>query len=182
VAASNAPSNPANPPGAPEFILSREFDAPREKVFAAFTTLDALKQWWGPRGFQWISATLDMRPGGMFHYCMRSPQGADMWGRFVYREVVPPERIVFVNSFSDPSGGITANPWMPEWPREVLNIVTFSERDGKTTVSMRGSPIHASEASLRVFEGGRESMQKGFAGTFAQLEEYLGTQGPERAS
>jgi uncharacterized protein YndB with AHSA1/START domain len=175
VAASNAPGHPAEPGGPPEFTLSREFDAPRERVFAAFTTLDALKSWWGPRGFQWVSAQLDLRPGGMFHYCMRSPQGADLWARFVYREVVPPERIVFVNSFSDQSGGITANPWIPDWPREVLIVVTFTERDGKTILLMRGSPINASEVSTRIFEGGREGMRKGFAGTFPQLDEYLAT-------
>jgi uncharacterized protein YndB with AHSA1/START domain len=182
VAASNLAGNPANPAGTPEFSISREFDAPREKVFAAFTTLEALKSWWGPRGFQWVSAQLDLRPGGMFHYCMRSPQGADMWARFVYREVVPPERIVFVNSFSDESGGITANPWIPDWPREVLIVVTFSEHDGKTTLAMRGSPINASEASTKVFEGGREGMRKGFAGTFPQLDEYLATLEDGRAS
>jgi uncharacterized protein YndB with AHSA1/START domain len=173
VAASNAPGNLANPSGAPEFTLSREFDAPRDKVFAAFTTLEALKKWWGPKGFQMVTATLDLRPGGMFHYCMRSPQGGDMWGRFVYREVVRPERLVFVNSFSDESGGITPNPWIPDWARETLNTVTFTEHAGKTTIHMRGAPINATEFQHKLFESGLEPMKKGFAGTFAQLDEYL---------
>jgi uncharacterized protein YndB with AHSA1/START domain len=182
VVVSNAPDNPAIRSGAPEFVISREFAAPREKVFAAFTTLEGLKHWWGPRGFQWISATLDLRPGGMFHYCMRSPQGVDLWGRFVYREVVPPERIVFVNAIPDEAGGIVANPWRAELPREVLNTVTFSERGGKTTISMRASPINASEVSIKIFASGLESMQQGFAGTFTRLDQYLATGKAGRSS
>jgi uncharacterized protein YndB with AHSA1/START domain len=86
---------------------------------------------------------------------------------------VPSERLVFVNSFSDASGGITGNPWMPDWPREVLNTVTFTERDRKTTVTMRGVPNNASETGRKTFEAGRDSMQKGFAGTFDQLDQFL---------
>lgn len=52
---------------------------------------------------------MDLRPGGVYHYCMRSPDGHDMWGRFVYREIVKPERIVFINSFSDEMGGLARN-------------------------------------------------------------------------
>jgi uncharacterized protein YndB with AHSA1/START domain len=173
VAANSAASSPANFPGTPEFTLSREFDASRDQVFEAFSTLEALKHWWGPKGFEWVSAKLDFRPGGVFHYCMRSPQGADMWGRFVYREIAPPDRIVFINSFSDEAGGIVANPWAPDWPREVLNTVTFTEQNGKTTIHMHGGPINASESSQKLFESSRPQMQQGFAGTFAQLDEYL---------
>lgn len=182
MAANSAASSSANPSGAPEFTLAREFAAPREKVFEAFSNLEALKHWWGPKGFQWISATLDFRPGGMFHYCMRSPQGADMWGRFIYREIAPPERLVFINSFSDESGGIVAHPWAPDWPREVLNTVTFTEQNGTTTVHMHGTPINASEAAQKLFDSSRPQMQQGFAGTFAQLDEYLEAEKKERAS
>jgi uncharacterized protein YndB with AHSA1/START domain len=182
VATNNAPSSEANSQGATEFTLSRVFDAPREQVFKAFTTIEALNQWWGPKGFQWVSSKLDLRPGGMFHYCMRSPQGADMWGRFVYREIVQPEKLVYINSFSDESGGITPNPWNADWPREVLNTVTFTESGGRTTVLLRGIPINTNEAGHKLFLSGIESMRKGFKGTLDALEEFLAAGHTGRAS
>ncbi|HEU0018435.1 MAG TPA: SRPBCC domain-containing protein, partial [Methyloceanibacter sp.] len=55
------------------FVISRVFEAPRDLVWKAYSELDALKQWWGPKGFTWVTGTLDFRPGGIFHYGMRSP-------------------------------------------------------------------------------------------------------------
>jgi uncharacterized protein YndB with AHSA1/START domain len=87
-----------------EFVYTRVFDAPRELVFKVWSEVDHLKNWWGPKGFEWGTANLDFRPGGVFHYSMRSPEGLEMWGKFEYREIEAPEKIVFVNSFSDPEG------------------------------------------------------------------------------
>lgn len=70
------------------FVISRVFDAPRDLVWKAHSELEGLKQWWGPKGFTWVTGTLDFRPGGMFLYGMRSPNGQEMWGRFIYREIV----------------------------------------------------------------------------------------------
>jgi uncharacterized protein YndB with AHSA1/START domain len=156
-----------------EFIVTRVFDAPRELVWKACTESERLAQWWGPKGFAISVRKLDLRPGGVFHYSMRTPDGREMWGKFVYREIVKPERIVFVNSFSDEKGGVTRNPWLADWPLEVLNTQTFAEHEGKTTLTLRGGPINASEAERKTFEAGFGSMQKGFAGTFDQLAEYL---------
>jgi uncharacterized protein YndB with AHSA1/START domain len=156
-----------------EIVITRVFDAPRERVWRAFTEVEHLKHWWGPKGFAWVSARLDLRPGGVFHYCMRSPQGQEMWGKFVYREIVPPERLVFVSSFSDEQGSTVRAPFSPAWPLEVLNNVNFTERDGRTTVQLSGGPINATEEEMNTFQAAYESLQKGFAGTFDQLEEYL---------
>lgn len=156
-----------------EFAITRVFDAPRDLVFNALTDPERLSQWWGPKGFTWVSCKMDLRPGGVFHYCMRSPEGHEMWGKFVYREIVAPERIVFVNSFSDKDARITGHPMSPTWPAEVLNTLTLTEHEGKTTVHLRGGPIDATEEERNTFEAGFESMQKGFGGTFDQLAEYL---------
>jgi len=96
-----------------EFSITRVFDAPRDLVWKAFTESERLLQWWGPKGFTMRVAKLDLRPSGVFHYSMRSPEGRDMWGKFVYREIVAPERIVFVNSFSDEAGNLTRHPFTP---------------------------------------------------------------------
>ena len=156
-----------------EFAITRVFDAPREMVFKAWTEPERLARWWGPKNFTVEASTMDLRPGGSYHYSMRASNGQVMWGKFAYREIVAPERIVFVNCFSDEQGGITRNPWMPMWPLEILNTLTMTEHEGKTTLSIRGGPINATEAERKAFLGARQSMQAGFGGTFDQLAEYL---------
>src|SRR5581483_1827291 len=97
----------------------------------------------------------------------------EMWGKFVYREVKASEKLVFINAFSDKDGGTTKNPWLPVWPEEILNTVTLTEYEGKTTVIIKGKPVNASAAEIKSFEDMRGSMQAGFSGTFEQLDEYL---------
>jgi uncharacterized protein YndB with AHSA1/START domain len=160
-------------PNARELLITRVFDAPRELVWRAFTESDRLAQWWGPAGFVMLVTRLDLRPGGVFHYSMRSPDGHVMWGRFVYREIAAPERLVFVNSFSDDEGNILRSPFSSTWPLEVLNTLTLSETDGRTTVTLRGGPINASEEERETFWTAQGSLRQGFAGTFEQLATYL---------
>jgi uncharacterized protein YndB with AHSA1/START domain len=155
------------------FAITRVFDAPRELVFKALTESDRLAQWWGPKGFTWVSATLDLRPGGVFHYCMRAPNGQEMWGKFVYREIVAPERIVFVNSFADEKGNTIRHFASPTWPLEVLNVLTLAEHDGKTMLTMKGHPINATEMERKTFDDAHKSLERGFGGTLDQLAEYL---------
>ncbi len=162
-------------PAVPEFVISRIFNAPRDLVWKANSELEALKQWWGPKGFKWKAGSLDFRPGGMFHYGLLSPNGQEMWGRFIYREIVPQEKIVSVVSFSDPRGGISRHPMSPDWPAEMLNTATFTERDGKTILTLKSSPLNATEAENRVFFDGFKSMEGGYTGTLDQLDAYLAT-------
>lgn len=157
-----------------EFVLTRTFDAPRDLVFRAWTEPDRLARWFGPVGFTTLASRVDVRPGGIYHYVMRSPDGESMWGRWVFREVVPPERLAFVASFSDEAGGVTRHPFAPDWPLEVLSTLTFAEHDGRTTLTMRAVPIGATEPERRAFEAGYGSMQKGWAGTLDQLADHLG--------
>src|SRR5215471_11703282 len=106
----------ANPSPEPGFIITRVFDAPRELVWQAHTELEHLKHWWGPKGFTWMGGKIDLRPGGVFHYGLRSPDGQAMWGKFIFREIVAPERLVFIVSFSDEKEGVTHHPLSPTWP------------------------------------------------------------------
>jgi uncharacterized protein YndB with AHSA1/START domain len=156
-----------------EFVVSREFDATRELVWKAWTENDRLKQWWGPRGFTMLSCTNDLRPGGTFHYGMKAPDGSTMWGKWVYREVAPPERLVFLSSFSNEKGEVTRAPFSGDWPLEVLSTLTLSERGGRTTAALSGVAHRATEAERRMFESFFGSMQQGWAGTLDQLGEFL---------
>ena len=155
------------------FGISRALDAPRARVWQAWTDVEHLKHWWGPKGFIVRHCTLDLRPGGMMHYCLRSPDGSEMWGRFVYREIVKPERLVWVNSFSDEKGGISKHSMMDDWPSEMLTTVSFAEQGKGTLVTVSWVPINATEDERRVFEQGRASMQQGWTGTFEQLALHL---------
>jgi uncharacterized glyoxalase superfamily protein PhnB/uncharacterized protein YndB with AHSA1/START domain len=157
-----------------DFIISRVFAAPRELVWRAFTEPQHLQRWFGPTGTAVIAATMDLCPGGTFHYGMRAPGGSVMWGKFVYREIEAPRRLVWVNSFSDEAGGITRHPLSPSWPLEMLTVVTFDEPlAGQAGVTIRWSPVDATEAEQKTFDAGHESMRQGWGGTLDRLAAHL---------
>jgi uncharacterized protein YndB with AHSA1/START domain len=155
-----------------DLVVSRIFNAPRDLVFKAWTEPDHLEAWWGPKGWTIAVKKMDLRPGGIFHYVMHRPQG-QMWGKFVYREIVGPERIVFVNCFANEKGESVRGPFDPNLPVEILHTVLFTEAHGKTTLTLRGHPINATEVERKTYAGFRDSMKQGFGGTFDRLDEYL---------
>jgi len=156
------------------FFLSHTFDASREQVWKAWTECERVKEWFGPKGFTTTVANMDFRPGGTYHYCMRSPEGHEMWGKFVYREIVEPELIVLVNSFSDAAGNFTRHPMVATWPLEILSKFTLAEEgDRRTTVTVEGIPANATEEERKTFDASHEGMKMGWTGTFNQLGEYL---------
>jgi len=157
------------------FVTSRVFDAPRDKMWKAWTEVEQLKKWWGPAGFKVHTCKIDLRPGGSMHYGMSAPDGSDVWGKFVYREIVKPERLVFINSFSDPKGGVTRHPGHQSWPLEMLSTITFEEQGGgKTKVTVQWLPADgSSELERKTFDEGRASMKQGWGGTMDQLAAYL---------
>ena len=156
-----------------EFVISRVFDAPRELVWKAFTEPQRMKEWWGPTGVTITKSEMDLRPGGSYHYAMRTPDGNTMWGKFVYREITPPSRMVLVSSFSDETGGVTRHPMAPTWPLEMLSTFSFEEEGGKTRFTVRWSPLNASEEERATFVAGHASMQQGWGGTLDKLAAYL---------
>ena len=113
----------------------------------------------------------------MFHYGMRAPNGAEMWGRFVYQAIEKPETIDFVNAFSDPAGGIAKppHPGMEDFPREVLNHLVFEDHGSQTELILKAGPHNASSAERKFDESWLPSMNQGFAATFVQLDAYLET-------
>lgn len=158
----------------PSFQISRVFDAPRDLVWKAYTEAERLAQWWGPKDFKTRVLQLDFRPGGVFHYAMETPQG-EIYGKFVYREIVPQERLVFLISFADAQGNTVRAPFSATWPLENISIVTFADEDGKTRLTMDGHTWNTTDEEKATFAGGLESVRGGTNGTLDQLVEYLST-------
>ena len=156
-----------------DFVISRVYDAPRERVWQAWTEPERLKQWWSPPNFKTHTCKVDLRPGGMFLYGMRAPDGTEVWGRFIYREIVAPEKLVFIVSFSDPQGGRTRHPWSANWPLDILSTVTFEAEGARTKVTVRWTPHEASELERKAFDEGRGSLSQGWGGTLDHLTAYL---------
>lgn len=157
-----------------DFVISRVFDAPRELVWKCFADPERMKHWWGPKGFKVIASKMDLRPGGTYHYGMKAPNGSEMWGKFVFREIAAPERMVFVNSFSDEAGGTTRHPMHMTWPLEMLSSFTFEELPGgKTKFTVRWSPHNATDEERKTFDAGHDSMRMGWGGTMDKLTAYL---------
>ncbi len=158
-----------------DLVISRTFEAPRDAVWRAWTDAESLRDWFGPRGYTMLTTRVDLRPGGVFHYGMRSPQGQEMWGKWVFEEVAPPERLVYVSSFSDQSGGTARYPLAPVWPLEVLGELQLTEEGGRTTAILSSHPIRATAEETERFEASVDMMQGGWKATLDQLEAHLAT-------
>lgn len=160
----------------PEFVITREFDAPRDLVWKAWTDPELLKQWFGPKGFTMPACKMDLRVGGVFHYSLVSPDGQmTLWGKWVFREITPPERIVVISSFSDEQQGLTRHPMAPDWPIQLHSTFTLTARGNKTEVKIQWTPLNPTPVELKTFLGGFASMNAGWSGTFSQLEQFLGS-------
>lgn len=146
-----------------EMAVSRQFNAPRERVWSAYTEPEQVKQWWGPRDFTAPIIESELKPGGRYLYCMRGPDGKDYWSAGVYREFAPPERIVAVDSFADQEGNIVPASYYGlsrEWPLESEVTVTFEEADGRTTLTVRQSGVPPGPDTDNSIAGWNQSFDK----------------------
>lgn len=158
----------------PTFEIRRTFRASCREVFDCWTKAEHLQCWWVPEGFRMHIFKLEAKPGSLFHYNMKTEDNIyQMWGRFVFSDVEEPERIIFVNSFSDPLGNVARAPFSDTWPLELRNELIFSEVDGNTQLILKVTPVNAPQTDKITFEENFESLKNGFTGTFERLEEYL---------
>jgi uncharacterized protein YndB with AHSA1/START domain len=145
-----------------ELVIERVFDAPAGLVWRAWTEPARAKRWWGPKNFTAPVVKIDLRVGGVYLFCMRSPEGQDFWSTGVYREIVPQERIVVTDSFADENGNVVpgSHYGMPDWPKELLITVTFEERGGKTRMTLRHAGIPSGQMLEQTGQGWNESFDK----------------------
>jgi uncharacterized protein YndB with AHSA1/START domain len=159
-------------PSRPQLVITRTINAPRELVFQACTEAEHLQHWWGPEGATLHVVEFDCRPGGVFRYYTESEEGV-MRVKIVYHEITAPERLVFVNSFSDEEGNLIRAPFWPEYPLEIRNVFTFTEEAGRTTLTMTSAPVHADPEDLAFFSSVIPDVEEGFGGTFNRLAVYM---------
>lgn len=141
--------------------ITRVFDAPRELVFAAWTDPKHAAQWWGPKGFTTVSNTMDVRVGGEWRRSMRSPEGAGHRSRGVYREIVPPERLVF--TFCWERGGAPGHG-----PETVVTVTLAELGPRQTELTLRQEGFATSV--------GRDEHVRGWSSTLDRLAGYLHAQ------
>lgn len=144
-----------------ELVITRVFNAPRELVFDAWTKAEHLQHWQGaPRGFTVTTQESDIRPGGGFRICMRSPEGVDHWLQGSYREITRPERLVFTH------------PWLAaegKASQEMLVTITFVERGKKTELPLCQTGFKSAKS--------RDGHGMGWTSALDVLADYLAKMG-----
>jgi len=149
----------AKPPADRVLTIARLFDAPRELVWRAWTDPKHAINWWGPRDYPAREVEMDVRVGGRWRHCLRSTEtGADLWHGGVFREVVPPERLVFTFA------------WEEEGERGIENVVTitFTAQGKKTLMNFRQTPFQSAEE--------RDGHQGGWGSAFDRLDDLFASQ------
>lgn len=139
-----ATRNLTKKPADHEVVITRVLDAPRELVWKAWTDPKHLARWWGPKGFTNPVCDWDAKPGRAIHVVMRGPDGTDYPMGGAFREIVEPERLVFTSGALDEKG----KPLF-----ELLHTVTFVERGGKTTLTVRTHVISSTDKAARYLSG-----------------------------
>jgi uncharacterized protein YndB with AHSA1/START domain len=146
-----------------EIVITRVLDAPRDLVFRAWTEPDLVMRWWGPKDFTTPVCEIDLRPGGVWFSCMRSPEGQDFCSKSIYHEIVEPERLVYTDSFADAEGNVVPASYYgmtEDWPLESIATVTFEEVGDKTKLKIHSADIPMGEDADLSREGWNESLDR----------------------
>jgi uncharacterized protein YndB with AHSA1/START domain len=144
-------------PAEREIRIEREFDAPRDRVFAVYTDPELIPEWWGPRGTTTIVDKMDVRSGGDWRFIMRDSDGSESGFRGTYREVSPPDRIVQTFEWEGMPGYVS------------VETATFEDLGDRTKVTTT-SVFHTVEERDGMLQSGMES---GLSETYARLDELL---------
>lgn len=155
----------------PEYVLDREFDAPKDLVWRSWTDPELLARWYGP-GVETIIHAYDLKPGGEWRNEMKWGDTSDL-SKMVFQEVVEGEKIVWLHSPADAEWNVTSSQMMPDWPRVLLTTVTFTELDGKTNVRLTQVPVDATDAEIECFANMMAGMSNGWGSGYKTIDDIL---------
>ena len=156
-----------------KFEISRLFDAPRTRVWDAWTRPEQLAKWLAPKGTTSEVKHFDLKPGGHLHSKLTGPDGSTSWGKNTYHEIVPPSRLVWEQGFSNEAGDIVPAPFPMPWPLLMLTTVLFEDEGAKTRITLTWQPIDPTPEQAASFAQMLPSMTGGWTGTFDQLDAFL---------
>ena len=156
-----------------KFEISRVFAASRERVWEAWTKPEQLAQWLAPKGASSEVKHFELKPGGYLHSKLTAADGSVSWGKNIYREIEPHNRLVWEQGFSNEAGDIVPAPFPMPWPRQMLTTVIFEEERASTRVTLTWEPINPTKEELASFAQMLSSMTGGWTGTFDQLDVLL---------
>ena len=147
-----------------DLVMERDFDAPKELVYAAHVDPDRISRWWGPTGWETLSYEMNVEPEGVWHYCMQSSiDGQEAWGKAIYKEVEADRCLVYEDAFADHIGNEIAG--MPK----MLVALEFLDSDNGTKLLSRTQ--FASEEELQKIID--MHAVEGMSESYDRLEEYL---------
>ena len=153
--------------------ISFEFDAPAERVFAAWTDPAQLEKWFAPKNYSVRFASAEISSGGECHYCMVSLSGLEIWHKIFYNEVTPPTKLVYSHCYSCAEDTIVPRPMVKDWPLEILTTVTLDERQGKTRLELKLEPYNAGADEIRRFANALFETRHEWSALLSQLRDYL---------
>ncbi len=157
-----------------KFEIERVFAVSQSRLFDVCSQAEHVKNWMSPAGGKILKTSQDLKPGGTYHYGMVTADGKDMWGIVTYQNITPHSRLVYVQSFSDKDGSITAHPMVPTWPLEMVTVFDFTAA-GKYDARLKITWINArvSDEEVKTFAGAHAGMTQGWTGSLDQLNVYL---------
>lgn len=156
-------NNPTAATAERELVITRYFDAPRTRVWKAWTEPEQCMRWWGPKNFTTPFCRIDLRPHGAYLNCMHSPEGRDYWSTGIYRVVEAPSLLVCTDNFADENGNVVPAShygMVGDWSQELLITVTLTEQEGRTRLTLRHTGLPTGEMSDLTEAGWNESFDK----------------------
>jgi uncharacterized protein YndB with AHSA1/START domain len=144
-------------------VITRIFNAPVKLVWKAWTDPKHLMQWWGPKNFTSPTCKIDFREGGKYIFCMRSAEGQEFYTTGTFREIIPLEKIVWTDSFSDEKGNVVPASQYgmgEDFPQELLVTLLFEDQGTKTKFILRHEGMPAGEMNDMTAVGWNESLDK----------------------
>ena len=146
-----------------DLVIERIFDAPREQVWRAWTDPELFMRWWGPSTFTSPTCRMDVRPGGRYVWSMRDPDGNDYYSAGTFLEVIPPERLVYTDSFADKDGNIippSTYGMSDAFPTELTVTVTLEDLGKQTKMRTTFSGMPEGPEKEMTAAGFNESLDK----------------------